>query len=87
MKTRSARWPRSSSRRTTSLALVLFVMLCGLTLLLSGSPAARNEARVRHALERVERASGALDANNYGAARLHLQSAKEALERILKRTK
>ena len=75
---------RWSASRTLATALVLFAMLCGLTLVVARYPdlSARHAAKLQQAMTSIDRASNALEATNYGETRDHLRAARRSLEQI-----
>lgn len=83
------RWHRprrqGGAMRTLGLALVLFLLLCGAALVLTGrshAPAqrVRPAQRVHEAMQAINSAGQALEAMDYGKARKHLAHARTKLE-------
>lgn len=84
------RWQRpkrqSGAGHTVGLALVLFVLLCGAALVLTGRerPAPQQRvppaARVQQAIVALDQAGQALNTMNYGKARKQLARARATLE-------
>lgn len=69
--------------RPLSVALVFFLVLCGLILLIGSFMSVKGEDKAKNALWNVHQAVNALEAHNYGTTRIHLHKAQDALERAL----
>mgnify|MGYP006294555523 CR=1 FL=1 len=84
-----ARWSRNereeaSSARRLVAALALFAVVCGAILLLvgGGAPDGDGDApdrRAARAIEQLDRAAAALEADNYGRTRIHILRARMEL--------
>lgn len=92
---------RAPGRRTRAPGAVLFaamgafLLICGLLLLwmAPGSASSEDEAvlldrqAAMSALDSAQLAERAMDANNYGEARVHLRNARQTLSGLLRPTK